>query len=72
MQDLITNLELPDDMLDSIPGVNNKRGSVNIIHPEDIIVPEKLIPDNISSAMEQIEQEDFIFLVNQNSLTMEE
>jgi hypothetical protein len=72
MQDLITNLELPDDMLDSIPGVNNKRGSVNIIHPEDIIVPEKLIPDNISSAMEQIEQEDFIFLANQNSLTMEE
>lgn len=72
MQDLITNLELPDDMLDSIPSVNNKRGSVNIIHPEDIIVPEKLIPDNISSAMEQIEQEDFIFLVNQNSLTMEE
>jgi hypothetical protein len=72
MQDLITNLELPDDMLDSIPDVNNKRGSVNIIHPEDIIVPEKLIPDNISSAMEQIEQEDFIFLVNQNSLTMEE
>jgi hypothetical protein len=72
MQDLITNLELPDDMLDSIPGVNNKRGSVNIIHPEDIIVPEKLIPDNISSAMEQIEQEDFIFLANQDSLTMEE